>query len=322
MTRFVIQRILLSFLIIWGVLTLTFIIIHLAPGDPAAMYVDPEIPPDVVENIRKQMGLNESISDQYLKWMRECLTGNLGISFSYKKPVSRLILETIPNTLQLTLLVFALQLFFGIIIGVFTAVRRNSVFDLSINSILIFLYSFPGFWLALMFILIFSYTLGWLPSSQMTTWGISGNFMVLLLDRIKHLILPVFVLTIHYTAYTARFIRGSFGEVLDQDYMRTAIAYGLKPAQIYFKYALKNSLLPVVTLLGIYLPFLWGGAVVIEYIFAWPGMGRLTVEAIFAHDYPLILGSTIIAALTVVVGNFLSDLLYALVDPRIKTTGA
>jgi peptide/nickel transport system permease protein len=322
MKSFIIKRLFLSILIVWGVLTLTFIIVHLAPGDPAAMYVDPEIPPAVVENIREQMGLNESISDQYIKWMRECLRGNLGISFSYKKPVSQLILETIPNTLYLTLLVFVVQLFLGIIIGVTTAVKKNSVLDVSVNSILIFLYSFPGFWLALMFILIFSYTLGWLPSSQMSSWGIEGNFAVLLFDRIKHLILPAMVLIIHYTAYTARFIRGSFGEVLDQDYIRTAIAYGLNPRQVYFKYALKNSLLPVVTLLGIYLPFLLGGAVVIEYIFSWPGMGRLTVEAIFAHDYPLILGSTIIAALTVVIGNFLSDLLYALVDPRIKTSGA
>jgi len=321
MIRFIIHRIFLSLLIIWGVLTLSFLIIHLAPGDPAAIYVDPEIPPQVVENIREQMGLNKSVSEQYIMWMRECFKGNLGISFSYKKPVNNLLLETLPNTLYLTLLVFIAQLFLGTMIGVITAVKKGSIFDLSVNSSLIFLYSFPGFWLALMFILLFSYTLGWLPSSQMTTWGISGNFSVLLMDRIKHLILPASVLIIHYTAYTARFVRGSFSEVLDQDYIRSAFAYGLKPSQVYFKYALKNSLLPIVTLLGIYLPFLLGGAVVIEYIFSWPGMGRLTVEAIFAHDYPLILGSTIIAALTVVIGNFLSDLLYALVDPRIKTAG-
>jgi peptide/nickel transport system permease protein len=311
----------MSVLIVWGVLTLTFVIIHMAPGDPSAIYVDPEIPSAVVENIREQMGLNESLSEQYMKWLGECLKGNLGISFSFKKPVSELIRETIPNTLYLTLWVFVVQIFLGTMIGVITAIKKNSILDVSVNSILIFMYSFPGFWLGLMFILIFSYGLGWLPSSQMTTWGISGNFAVQLLDRIKHLILPASVLIIHYTAYTARFIRGSFGEVLDQDYIRSALAYGLKPRQIYFKYALKNSLLPVVTLLGIYLPFLLGGAVVIEYIFAWPGMGRLTVEAIFSHDYPLILGSTIIAALTVVIGNFLSDVIYALVDPRIKTAG-
>jgi peptide/nickel transport system permease protein len=321
MIRFIFKRLLLSLLIIWGVLTVTFIIIHLAPGDPSSIYVDPEIPPQVVENIRDQMGLNLPLSIQYIRWIGECFQGNLGISFSYKKPVINLLLETIPNTLYLTLGVFIVQLFWGIIIGVITAVKKNSIMEISMNSILIIMYSFPGFWLALMFILIFSYNLGWLPSSQMSSLGFSGNFGELLVDKIKHLILPAMVLIIHYTAYTARFIRGSFAEVLDQDYIRTSFAYGLKPRTIYFRYALKNSLLPVVTLLGIYLPFLLGGAVVIEYIFAWPGMGRLTVEAIFAHDYPLILGSTIIAAVTVVAGNFLSDLLYVLVDPRIKTAG-
>ena len=321
MVRFLLNRFLVSVLIIWGVLTLTFVIIHLAPGDPSAMYVDPEIPPQVVENIREQMGLNASLSQQYFSWIRESIQGNLGISFSYKKPVSALLLETIPNTLYLTVTVFLIQMLLGIIIGVITALKKDSFVDISINSGLIIMYSFPGFWLALMFILIFSYHLGWLPSSQMSSLGISGNYVEVLLDRIKHLILPAMVLVISYTAYTARFIRASFSEVLDQDYIRTSIAYGLKPGQIYFKYALKNSLLPVVTLLGIYLPFLLGGAVVIEYIFAWPGMGRLTVEAIFAHDYPLILGSTIIAAITVVAGNFLSDVFYALVDPRIKKAG-
>jgi len=274
MIRFIIKRFLLSLLIIWGVLTLTFIIIHLAPGDPSSIYVDPEIPPQVVENIRDQMGLNLPLSIQYIQWIAECFQGNLGFSFSYKKPVSHLLLETIPNTLYLTLGVFFIQLFLGTIIGVITAIKKNSIMDISLNSILIIMYSFPGFWLALMFILIFSYNLGWLPSSQMSSLGFSGNFGELLVDKIKHLILPATVLIIHYTAYTARFIRGSFAEVLDQDYIRTSFAFGLKPGTVYFKYALKNSLLPVVTLLGIYLPFLLGGAVVIEYIFAWPGMGR------------------------------------------------
>jgi len=318
MIQYFSKRFSASMLLIWGVLTITFFLMHLAPGDPSLIYLDPNIDPKVVENIQEQMGLNSPVYIQYFSWLKQFLAGNFGISFMHKRPVVDLLRETIPNTLQLTFVVFILQFVFGILIGVICAVNRHSKLDTSIDSFLVFLYSVPGFWLALMAIRIFSIDLGWLPSSQMQSITIGDGFAVLLLDRIKHLVLPVMVLTLPFSAYTARFVRGSFAEILQQDYIRTVRAYGIKKSKILFKYALKNALLPLITLSGLYLPFLLGGAVITEYVFSWPGMGRVTIEAIFAYDYPLILASASIAAISVIFGNLLSDLLYTAFDPRIK----
>ncbi|NIS38176.1 ABC transporter permease [Candidatus Saccharibacteria bacterium] len=240
------------------------------------------------------------------------------MSLVHNRPVRDILFETIPNTLQLTAVVFVLQFLLGLIFGIITALKRNSKIDLSISSILLFLYSVPGFWLALMLVMIFSLHLGWLPSSHMSSLHIDGGIWLQLADRLRHLVLPVTVLTMPFAAYTARFVRGSLSDVLVEDYIRTAIAYGINRRQVIFKYALKNALLPVATLMGMYLPFLLGGAVITEYIFAWPGMGRLTINAIFAHDFPIILASSFLAALAVVIGNMLSDLLYATIDPRIR----
>lgn len=318
MLQYVIKRLLLSTIIVWGVLSITFLIIHTASGDPASLYLKPEIDHKTVENIRRQMGLDLPLWQQYILWIREFLKGNFGVSFVQHRPVREIFREAIPNTLQLTFVVFVLQLIFGVVIGVITALKRHSKLDLSINALLLFLFSMPGFWLALIAIMIFSLKLGWLPSSQMRSFLETEGFWRTLLDRVRHLILPVTVLAAPFVAYSARFVRASMTEVLAQDYIRTAYAYGIKQRRILFKYALKNALLPLTTLSGLYLPFLLGGAVVTEYIFAWPGMGRITVNAMFAHDFPVILGSTCIAALTVIVGNLISDLLYAVVDPRIK----
>ncbi len=308
-------------LIILGILSITFFLLHLAPGDPASVYIAPDIPRHTVENIRRQMGLDLPVWQQYFHWIGEFVQGNFGYSFSYKRPVWELLRETIPNTLRLTAIVFVLQLTIGVLVGIPSAILRNTRIDRVISGVLVFFYSIPGFWLALTAILIFSYHLGWLPSSQMATIGLSGDFWTVMPDRLRHLVLPVFVLVLPFAAYTARFVRGSFCEILDQDYVRTAFAYGLSRGRIYFRYALKNALLPLATLLGLSLPFLLGGAVITEYIFSWPGMGQLTIESIFTHDFPVILAATSIAAAAVVFGNLISDILYVIIDPRIKVKG-
>ncbi|MFQ6112484.1 MAG: ABC transporter permease [bacterium] len=318
MIRYILKRIFLSLIIVWGILSITFLIIHLSPGDPSAIYLKPEIDEKTLENIRQQMGLELPFWQQYFLWIREFVTGNFGISFMQQRPVSEILAEAIPNTLQLTSVVFAFQLILGVILGVITGVKRHTKLDVSVNSVLLTLYSVPGFWLALIGIMIFSLKLGWLPSSQMGSFLEVQGFWSKVLDRITHMVMPVTVLSAPFVAYTTRFVRGSVSEVFAQDYIRTALAYGIKRQRLLFKFALKNALLPLTTLFGLYLPFLLGGAVVIEYIFAWPGMGRITVNAIFTHDFPVILASTFIAALTVIVGNLISDLLYAAVDPRIK----
>jgi peptide/nickel transport system permease protein len=318
MKSYFLKRVLLSVLIIWGVLTLTFILIHIAPGDPSLIYIDPEIDPAVVNQIRQQMGLNQPLHLQYYKWLEQFISGNFGMSFMHKRPVSEVLAEAIPNTLQLTIAVFALQILIGTIVGIYSALKRYTQKDFLISSFTIFLYSIPGFWLALMVILIFSLKLGWLPSSHMQSIHIGSEFWEVFADRIEHLILPVMVLGLPLSAHTSRFVRGSFIDVLTREYIRTPYAYGINKRKIFFKYALKNSLLPLITLVGMYLPFILGGAVITEYIFSWPGMGRITVEAIFAYDYPIILASTAIAAAAVVIGNFLSDILYKMIDPRIN----
>lgn len=318
MLSFIARRLTISLVIVYGVLSLSFLIIHLAPGDPTSLYLKPDIDPATVEIIRQQMGLDLPVWRQYFQWMGALMQGNLGVSFTHNRPVAEVLGEAVLNTLQLTVTVFLIQLIIGVTLGVLAAVKQNTVLDFSLNSFLLFLYSMPGFWLALMAVLVFSYKLGWLPASQMRSFDVPEGLWPQFVDRVKHLILPSLVLATPFIAHTARFVRGTLCEVLSQDYIRTARAYGIRPRRIIFRYALKNALLPVTTLFGLYLPFLLGGSVITEYIFSWPGMGRITVNAIFAHDFPIILASNIIAALTVIIGNLMSDILNALVDPRIK----
>lgn len=318
MIIFILKRLLSAAIIVLGVLSLTFLMMHLAPGDPSLLYIRPEIPPDTVELLRTQMGLNQPFIVQYRMWIREFILGNFGISFIHLRPVREVLWEAGLNTLQLTLVVFIVQLVFGTGLGVLTALKKDSKIDHIVNPVLLFLHSVPGFWLGLMLILIFSYKLGWLPSGQMNSIDVGSEWWMRLADRARHLALPVIVLSLPLITQTTRFVRTGMIEVLNSDYIRTARAYGLPAPKIIFHYALKNALMPVITLLGLYFPFLLGGAVVIESIFAWPGMGRLTVEAIYAYDFPLILGSCFVAATAVVIGNLVSDILYHVVDPRIR----
>ncbi len=320
MIKFLTKRFAQSLFIVWGVLTLTFVVVQLAPGDPASIYIRPDIDPATVALIRKEMGLDLPLWQQYTHWMGEFITGNFGVSFVSHRPVKMILSEAIPNTLRLTIIVLFFQFVVGILLGIFMAVAKKNRAATTINAILLTIYSLPGFWLALMLIMIFSLKLGWLPSSQMASMTTPQGFWAQLWDAARHLVLPVVVLGSSLIAYTARFVRGNLSETLKQDYIRMARAFGLPKRKILYKYSLKNALLPLATMLGLYFPFLIGGAVVIEYVFAWPGMGRITINAIFSHDYPLILASCFVAAMAVVIGNLVSDLLYLVVDPRIKMT--
>ncbi len=317
MISFVVKRILQALLVVWGVLTLTFVTIQLAPGDPSAIYIRPDIDPQTVAHIRREMGLDRPLAQQYLLWMGQVIRGNFGVSFINHRPVNEVLREAIPNTLRLTLVVFVFQFWVGILLGIVMSRRQNSLLNRLLDTVLLILYSIPGFWLALMLILVFSLKLGWLPSSQMASLTAAREARGAWIDQVRHLVLPTLVLSATLVAYTARFVRDKMSGILDSEYIRTARAYGISRNKIFYKYALKNALLPLATMVGLYLPFLLGGAVVIEYVFAWPGMGRVTINAIFAHDYPVMMASCCIAALAVVSGNLISDLLYHLVDPRI-----
>jgi peptide/nickel transport system permease protein len=315
---YLIKRLLLALLVVLGVLTLSFLCIYLAPGDPVAMYERPDIKTATVDNLRHQMGLDQSVYRQYLDWLKNLFRGNLGVSFMQHRPVLEILVEAIKNTVQLTVTVLLLQFPIGIAIGVLTAVRYKTFLSRTVHAFLLFCYSMPGFWLALMAVMLFSYQLGWLPAGQMRSFVTEPGFWPMAVDRLRHLILPVLVLALPMIAYTARFVRTAMIEILSRPYIINATALGLSRKTIIWKYALRNALLPLVTLLGIYIPFLLGGTVITEYIFAWPGMGRLTVQAIFSYDYPVIMATTMTAALAVVFGNLLADMLYAVVDPRVR----
>jgi peptide/nickel transport system permease protein len=319
MFSYVLRRILGAIPLIFGVLTLTFFIIRLAPGDPASFFIQPGVSPKVAEQMREQYGLNDPLIVQYFKWLGNILQGDFGRSFSRHQPVFDVILEAVPITISLALIGITMEFIFGILLGVISAVKQGTKLDRTLTVSALFIHSMPEFWLSLMLIIIFSLKLGWFPASNLNSIGAdSFGTVEFILDRLHHLVLPIFVLSLGGTAVLARYVRGQMLEVIRQDYIRTARAKGLSEKVVIFKHALRNALLPVVTILGSSLPALFSGALFIEVIFAIPGMGRITFEAVFARDYPLIIANTFISGTLIVLGNLLADVLYAVVDPRIK----
>jgi peptide/nickel transport system permease protein len=325
---YLVRRLLGAIPLLLGILTLIFFIIQLAPGDPTARYFNPNISPEVIEQMRRNLGLDQPIHIQYVRWVAAFSTGDFGYSFGQMRPISDILPTVLWNTLQLTLVSLVLIFLIGMLVGIVQAVRQYSATDNVLTVVALFLYSMPGFWLALMLILIFSLKAtqwgfpGWLifPASQMTSIGY--EFMPWyeqIVDRLRHIILPATALGVGAAAGVARYMRGSMLEVIHQDYIRTARAKGLSERKVIFKHALRNAMIPIITLLGLYLPFLLSGSVLIETIFAWPGMGRLIVDAIFQRDYPLVMATSFVIAAMVVVGNLIADVLYAVVDPRIRT---
>jgi peptide/nickel transport system permease protein len=323
MIKFIIKRILISIPMLLGIASLVFFVIHIAPGDPLDMLINQyqrNVPsPEIIEAFRIKYGLDQPIHIQYFKWLKNCLSGDLGESFRYHRPVTTLIAERIPFTIQLTFLALLFDALFGILLGIISAVKQYTLTDkiISVGSLII--YSVPGFWLALMLILIFSVNLGWLPLSQTRSLDydlLSGVDQFK--DRLMHLVLPVFVLGIASAASTARYLRSRLLEVLSEEFILAARARGIKEKAVIFSHALKNALIPIITIYGMSLPFLLGGSVLIESIFSWPGMGSLAIEAVQNRDYPLILATTMMGAILVVLGNLLADIMYAIVDPRVS----
>lgn len=326
MGRFILGRLVGAVPLVLGILTLIFFLMHLAPGDPTTRYFDPTMSPEVMEQMRQNLGLDQPVPVQYVKWMGAFLTGDFGYSFGQMRPVSEILPEVMWNTLQLTAMSLVVTFGVGMLIGIFQAVRQYSTGDNVLTAVALFFYSMPGFWLALMLILILALKAnqaGWpiqLPASQMTSPGYElMSTAEQIRDRFLHLILPSLALGIGSAAGVARYMRGSMLEVIRQDFVRTARAKGLGERAVIFKHALRNALLPIITLLGLTLPFLFSGAVLIEVIFAWPGMGRLIVDAVFQRDYPLIMASSFVIAVLVILGNLVADVLYAVADPRIRT---
>lgn len=325
MIAYLLRRIVGAIPLLLGILTLIFFIINLAPGDPTARYFSPNVSPEVIAQMRRNLGLDQPLHIQYFRWLTSFLQGNFGYSFGQMRPISEILPEVLWNTAQLMLASLVVIFVVGMLVGIVQAVRQYSTSDNVLTFLALFFYSMPSFWFALMLVLLFSWKAnqwGWpfqLPATGMTSVGY--EFMSLggkIRDRVEHLILPVVALGIGNAAGVARYMRGSMLEVIHQDYIRTARAKGLSERTVIFKHALRNALIPIITLLGLYLPVLLSGSVLVETIFAWPGMGRLIVDAIFQRDYPLVMATSFVAAAMVVVGNLLADVLYAVVDPRIR----
>lgn len=288
---------------------------QMAPGDPTALMMDPMIKQENLEAYKEAYGLNDNVVVQYVRWLGNIVQGNFGESLIRQGvPVSELILARLPNTLLLMLVSSIIAFIISIPLGVISATKRNSLTDYSITFVSFLGIATPNFWVGLVLIMFLSVQLGWFPTGGVATLG--GDFSIL--DRLHHLILPAFVLATADMAGLTRYSRSSMLDVLRQDYIRTAKANGFKNKTVIFKHGLRNGLIPIITILGLMLPSFIGGSVIIESIFAWPGIGLLFVEAAFQRDYPVIMAVIVIAATLVVIGNLLADVLYAIFDPRIE----
>jgi peptide/nickel transport system permease protein len=316
MWKYIIRRTIQAIPLLIIISIISFLLIQLAPGDPMDMYRSSESAESVdTTAIEEKLGLDKPIYIQYFNWLRLLvLEGNMGYSFEDGRPVMEKILERLPATMLLMGVAIGISYLIAIPLGIYSAVKKYSFFD---NFLTAFSYvgiAVPSFYLALMAILVFSLNLDWFPPSDM----MSNYEEFDLMDRIKHLVLPASVLAIGGIASNSRFMRSSMLEVIKQDFVRTARAKGVAEKSVIYKHALRNALLPIITILGLSLPSLFAGALFVEQIFAWPGMGRLAVNAIFVRDYQTIMGTTMFAGVLVVLGNLIADILYAIVDPRIQ----
>jgi peptide/nickel transport system permease protein len=323
MLKYIAKRLLLSVPLVLGIVTATFFMSHLAPGDPMDMYLEPQrqrqVDLEVIELLRKKYGLDQPIHVQYVTWLKNVAQGDFGESFRHRRPVKDMLVEAVPYTLQLTVLAIILDALIGITIGIISAVKQYSKLDKTVTIGSLIIYAIPSFWLALMLIMVFSVNLGWFPTSQTRSMNYEDLTAIgKMLDRAWHLVLPVFVMGIAGAAGTARYMRNKLLEVLNEEYIMAARARGFREKTVIVKHALRNAMIPIVTIYGMSLPFLLGGATIIETIFAWPGMGRLTVGAVGGRDYPIIMATVMIAAVLTVLGNLLADITYAAVDPRVS----
>ncbi len=297
-----------------------------APGDMVDIMIRPGMTAEVAEQLRANHGLGQPIVVRYVRWMVDTLRGDFGYSVLHGRPVLDIIRSHLPRTLILSLTALAVAFFSGIVLGTIQAIRQYSWLDSGLSVVLLFFYSMPSFWLAYMLILTFSLFARnvwewpmWFPAAGMLGTDHEGlSFVARVADRMRFMVLPTLSLSLVLTAGIARYMRGSMLEVVRQDFVRTARAKGLPERAVVFKHALRNALLPVITLLGLYIPVLFSGTVIIEKVFAWPGMGTLLIQAIEARDYMLVMGASFFFALMVIVGNLIADVLYAVVDPRIR----
>jgi ABC-type dipeptide/oligopeptide/nickel transport system permease component len=303
MLQYVIKRLLSTIPVLIGISLFLFFMLRMLPGDPAQVLAGQMASPEEIENIRNQLGLNEPIYIQYGKFLTRLVQFDLGRSARTQNPVTQEVWARLPNTMLLAVIAISLACIFGIPAGIISAVRPYTWMDYLVTSAALFGLSMPVFWLGLMLVVVFSVMLHWLPAGGTGSW--------------QHVILPSVTLASFVVAFIARMTRSTMIEVLSQDYTTTARSKGLKERVVIIKHALKNALIPIITVVGLQFGLLLGGAVLTETVFAWPGIGRLIVDSILARDYPMIQGTILIFGLLYILVNLVVDLIYAYVDPRI-----
>ena len=321
MFQYLIKRFLYSIPIIIGITVITFAVMYFTPGKPvdAMMDFNPNIASEAKDRLVKLYGLDKPVYEQYWNWFKRVIVLDFGNSFKDGRPASEKIIERIPATISLNILSIILMLIVAVPVGVYSAVRKYSLFDRILTVIVFICFSAPVFWVALMLMIVFGLWLGWLPISGLTSFDFTElSFFAKTWDLASHLILPVIVSTLGSFAVLSRYIRSGMLDVLKQDYIKTAYSKGLSKRQVIFNHALKNALLPLITIIGLSIPGLIGGSFIIETVFSYPGMGRLGFDAIMARDYPVIMGIGVISAFLTLLGNIVADVLYAVADPRIR----
>lgn len=318
MTKYITRRLIQSIPVIVGITILSFAIMKLAPGDPLANFVDPTISMEDLEASRDALGLNDPWYVQYYRWIQEVLKGNLGYTYAGNHSIRGLILQRLPNTVILTLSAFVLSFAVGVPIGVVASVRKNTRTDYGLTIFSLVGVSIPSFFFGLLMIYLFSILLGVFPSGGMINLRAGYTGIARTVDILYHLVLPAVVLSLGNIATVSRFTRSNMLDVLKEDYIRTARAKGLKQKAIIYKHAFRNALIPVITIFGLSIPFLFSGAYITESIFNWPGMGSLGIQAIQDREYGIVMALNLITATLVLLGNLTADILYAVVDPRIR----
>jgi len=313
MATYLARRILEAVVLVFIVTVVTFFLIHAAPGGPVLLS-NPELSREQIQQMRQTLGLDDPLPVQYLRWLSNVLRGNLGMSYSTVEPVTSLVANRLPNTLLLSGLALVLSFAVSVPLGVVSALRRNSLLDRLVTGFSFVGMAVPVFWLGIVLILLFAVQLRLLPAGGMFTPGMPFS----LTDRLRHLVLPTLVLVVLNLAAFIRYTRSAMLTVLAEDYIRTARAKGLTETRVVVGHALKNGLIPVVSVLGVYVPRVVSGAAITEAVFAWPGMGQLAVQAASNRDYPVVLGVTLTVALVVVLSSLLTDLAYAYLDPKIR----
>jgi len=318
--KFILRRLLFQVpVLLIGVSLLLFLIFQMAPGDPMTQFfADSQMPASEIERIKELHGFDRGPLYQYWDWLTSMLQGDLGYSFDRRQPVTDAIAPRLAPTFMLSFGALILSLIVAIPTGIISATKQYSKLDYSLTVFSLFGLSIPNFFFGLLLIYIVGMQLGWLPISGMTTAAVEFSFPWNIIDVLRHLIMPVIVLGLSSTATFMRYTRSSMLEVIRQDYIRTARSKGLKERVVIYKHALRNAMIPIITLMGFQLPVLFSGAVITERVFGWPGMGTLQIDAVHARDYAVLMGVNMMLAALIIIGNFLADIAYAYVDPRIR----